>query len=64
VVYVIILVSAVAVLSEVYGDLLRAAGATERLMELLATPLAGGRPRRSRAAAAGAGRLVAELRAT
>jgi ATP-binding cassette subfamily B protein len=41
VVYVIILVSSVAVLSEVYGDLLRAAGATERLMELLlmATPI-------------------------
>ena len=37
VVYVIILVGAVAVLAEVYGDLLRAAGATERLMELLAT---------------------------
>ncbi len=36
VVYVIIFVSSVAVLSEVYGDLLRAAGATERLMELLA----------------------------
>ncbi|GMV44733.1 MAG: ABC transporter ATP-binding protein [Pseudomonadota bacterium] len=36
VVFVIILVSAVAVLSEVYGDMLRAAGATERLMELLA----------------------------
>jgi ATP-binding cassette, subfamily B, bacterial len=35
VVYVIILASAVAVLGEVYGDLLRAAGATERLMELL-----------------------------
>jgi len=35
VVYVIILVGSVAVLSEVYGDLLRAAGATERLMELL-----------------------------
>ena len=35
VVYVLILVSSVAVLSEVYGDLLRAAGATERLMELL-----------------------------
>ena len=33
--YVILLVSSVAVLSEVYGDLLRAAGATERLMELL-----------------------------
>jgi len=35
VVYVIILASAFAVLGEVYGDLLRAAGATERLMELL-----------------------------
>jgi ATP-binding cassette subfamily B protein len=35
VVYAIILVGSVAVLSEVYGDLLRAAGATERLMELL-----------------------------
>ena len=33
--YVIILAGAVAVLGEVYGDLLRAAGATERLMELL-----------------------------
>jgi len=37
VVYVIILASAAAVLGEVYGDLLRAAGATERLMELLAS---------------------------
>ena len=36
VVFVIIFVGAVAVMSEVYGDLLRAAGATERLMELLA----------------------------
>ncbi|HVZ42913.1 MAG TPA: ABC transporter transmembrane domain-containing protein [Ramlibacter sp.] len=36
VVYVIILAGAVGVLGEVYGDLLRAAGATERLMELLA----------------------------
>ncbi len=35
VVYVIILASAFAVLGEVYGDLLRAAGATERLMELI-----------------------------
>jgi ATP-binding cassette, subfamily B, bacterial len=34
-VFVIIFVGAVALLSEVYGDLLRAAGATERLMELL-----------------------------
>ena len=37
----IILVGSVAVLSEVYGDLLRAAGATERLMELLALAVAG-----------------------
>lgn len=36
VVYVILLLSSVAALSEVYGDILRAAGATERLMELLA----------------------------
>lgn len=35
--YVIILASAFAILGEVYGDLLRAAGATERLMELLGT---------------------------
>ncbi len=33
--YALILAGAVAVLGEVYGDLLRAAGATERLMELL-----------------------------
>ena len=37
VVYVIILAGAFAILGEVYGDLLRAAGATERLMELLHT---------------------------
>jgi ATP-binding cassette subfamily B protein len=37
VVYAVILAGAVAVLGEVYGDLLRAAGATERLMELLGT---------------------------
>jgi ATP-binding cassette subfamily B protein len=49
VVYVIILVSSVAVLSEVYGDLLRAAGATERLMELLATTSPITSPARPRA---------------
>ena len=38
VVFVIILAGAFAVLGEVYGDLLRAAGATERLMELLHAP--------------------------
>jgi ATP-binding cassette, subfamily B, bacterial len=37
VVYVIMLASSFAVLGEVYGELLRAAGATERLMELLDT---------------------------
>ncbi len=35
IVYVIMLAGAFAVLGEVYGDLLRAAGASERLMELL-----------------------------
>ncbi len=35
--YVALLAGAVAVLGEVYGDVLRAAGATERLMELLAS---------------------------
>ncbi|GAB3646338.1 ABC transporter transmembrane domain-containing protein [Ramlibacter alkalitolerans] len=35
--YVAIFAGAVAVLGEVYGELLRAAGATERLMELLAS---------------------------
>ncbi len=37
VVFVIMLASSFAVLGEVYGELLRAAGATERLMELLAS---------------------------
>jgi ATP-binding cassette, subfamily B, bacterial len=37
VLYVLLLSSAFAVLGEVYGDLARAAGATERLMELLGT---------------------------
>ena len=37
IVYALFLAGAVAVLGEVYGDLLRAAGAMERLMELLAT---------------------------
>jgi len=49
VIYVLILVSSVAVLSEVYGDLLRAAGATERLMELLATHSRVVEPARPRA---------------
>ncbi|MGS5086226.1 ABC transporter transmembrane domain-containing protein [Hydrogenophaga sp. A37] len=53
VVYIVILAGAVAMLGEVYGDLLRAAGASERLMELLslespvqspATPLTAATP--------------------
>ena len=51
VVFVIIFVGAVAVLSEVYGDLLRAAGATERLMELLAARSPVADPAAPRAAA-------------
>ncbi|NMM82121.1 ABC transporter [Acidovorax sp. SRB_14] len=46
VVYVALLAGAVAVLGEVYGDLLRAAGATERLMELLASESAVSSPAR------------------
>jgi ATP-binding cassette subfamily B protein len=62
VIYVIILVSSVAVLSEVYGDLLRAAGATERLMELLHvnSPIAS--PARPVALAATAGGSAVALR--
>ena len=37
VLYVLVVAGSVAVLAEVWGELLRAAGATERLMELLAT---------------------------
>ncbi|MDE2457367.1 MAG: ATP-binding cassette domain-containing protein, partial [Burkholderiales bacterium] len=62
VVFVIILVGAVAVLSEVYGDLLRAAGATERLMELLAahSPVADPAAPRPLPAAAGGSALAIE----
>ncbi|MBK1687028.1 ABC transporter transmembrane domain-containing protein [Rubrivivax gelatinosus] len=49
VVFVIIFVGAVAVLSEVWGELLRAAGATERLMELLAARSPVADPPRPRA---------------
>jgi ATP-binding cassette, subfamily B, bacterial len=51
VVFVIIFVGAVAVLSEIYGEMLRAAGATERLMELLATNSPVGEPPAGRALA-------------
>ena len=57
VVFVIIFVGAVAVLSEVYGDLLRAAGATERLMELLAAQSPVADPAQPRALPAATVRL-------
>ncbi len=50
VLYIIILASAFAVLGEVYGDLLRAAGATERLMELLTSRSPVASPMNPRAA--------------
>jgi ATP-binding cassette, subfamily B, bacterial len=46
VVYVIIMISSVAALAEIYGELLRAAGATERLIELLHLHSPVGNPRR------------------
>jgi len=49
VVYVILLISSVAALSEVYGEVLRAAGATERLMELLGSESAIQPPAKPRA---------------
>jgi ATP-binding cassette, subfamily B, bacterial len=60
VVFVIILVSSVAVLAEVYGDLLRAAGATERLMELLSarSPIASPAHPRALPAARGGSALT------
>jgi ATP-binding cassette subfamily B protein len=62
VVFVIILVSSVAVLAEVYGDLLRAAGATERLMELLSarSPIASPVDPRPLPAATGGSALTLE----
>jgi ATP-binding cassette subfamily B protein len=52
VLYTIIFVGAVAVLGEVYGDLLRAAGASERLVELLNTQSPVQSPARPQAALA------------
>ncbi len=62
VVFVIILVSSVAVLSEVYGDLLRAAGATERLMELLGARSPVAEPAAPRALPPAAGGSAVRLR--
>ncbi|MBI5276097.1 MAG: ATP-binding cassette domain-containing protein [Burkholderiales bacterium] len=57
--YVVIFAGAVAILGEVYGDLLRAAGATERLMELLdARSPVGSPPQPKALPAAGSGSMV------
>ncbi|PZP28473.1 MAG: ABC transporter [Roseateles depolymerans] len=55
VVYVTLLVSSVAVLAEVWGDVLRAAGATERLVELMETRSPVADPAQPRALPAAAG---------
>jgi ATP-binding cassette subfamily B protein len=63
--YVAIFAGAIAVLGEVYGDLLRAAGATERLMELLASrsPVASpAQPLSAPASRAGSSVRIANLR--
>ncbi|MBV8605295.1 MAG: ATP-binding cassette domain-containing protein [Pelomonas sp.] len=65
VVYVTLLVSSVAVLAEVWGEVLRAAGATERLMELLAAqPTVRGpdAPRTLPASSGGTGVSIEALR--
>ena len=63
VVYVILLVGSVAVLSEVYGDLLRAAGATERLMELLQAQSPVTSPAQPRPVPRGTGGVAIEIEA-
>jgi ATP-binding cassette subfamily B protein len=63
VVYVILLVSSVAVLAEVYGDIQRAAGATERLVELLATRSPVSEPAQPQALPASTGGLALSLQA-
>ena len=63
--YVILLASAFAVLGETYGDLLRAAGATERLMELLHARSAVeevGQPRQAPWPEGGAGLQLQDVR--
>ena len=61
-VYVVILISSVAVLSEIYGELLRAAGATERLMELLVARSPVSEPALPRSLPATAGGSAVALR--
>lgn len=62
VVFIILFIGSVAALSEVYGDLQRAAGATERLMELLVAHSPVQEPARPRALPAVAGGSSVQLR--
>jgi ATP-binding cassette subfamily B protein len=61
VVYVILLISSTAALSEIYGEILRAAGATERLIELLQTRSAIHNPSQPSALPASTGGARIEL---
>ena len=59
--YVMLVASSVAVLAEVYGDIVRAAGATERLMELLAARSDIADPAQPRALPSAGGGLKVEF---
>jgi ATP-binding cassette subfamily B protein len=61
VIYVILLISSTAALSEIYGEVLRAAGATERLIELLHTRSNIASPTRPAALPASRGGASVEL---
>jgi ATP-binding cassette subfamily B protein len=61
--YIIMLASSFAILGEVYGELLRAAGATERLMELLASQSAITSPAQPQPAPSSAAGTAVEIEA-
>jgi ATP-binding cassette subfamily B protein len=59
--YITVVAGSVAVLAEVWGDLLRASGATERLMELLGSSSAIADPPQPQALAASSGAVAVEF---
>jgi ATP-binding cassette subfamily B protein len=59
--YITVVAGSVAVLAEVWGDLLRASGATERLMELLGSSSAIADPPQPQALAASGGAVAVEF---
>jgi ATP-binding cassette subfamily B protein len=59
--YITLVAGSVAVLAEVWGDLLRASGATERLMELLGSSSAIADPPQPQALAASSGAVAVEF---